>query len=108
MSSRVRFIDLVRPVMGLLPEVEQPLKKVSFIQLILLATIQRQVDLDFHHFVHLFDLLPDPTIWYCKTRRCRSSLLVESYLGLQQGYPHGIGYLPHHYLRHDHATPRWC
>lgn len=28
MSSRVRFIDLVRPVMGLLPEVEQPLKKV--------------------------------------------------------------------------------
>lgn len=29
MSNRVRFIDLVRPVMGLLPEVEQPLKKVS-------------------------------------------------------------------------------
>lgn len=29
MSSRVRFIDLVRPVMGLLPEVEQPLKKVK-------------------------------------------------------------------------------
>lgn len=28
MSSRVRFIDLVRPVMGLLPEVETPLKKV--------------------------------------------------------------------------------
>jgi len=32
MSSRVRFIDLVRPVMGLLPEVEQPLKKVKFIK----------------------------------------------------------------------------
>lgn len=30
MSNRVRFIDLVRPVMGLLPEVEQPLKKVLF------------------------------------------------------------------------------
>ena len=29
MASRVRFIDLVRPVKGLLPEVEQPLKKVS-------------------------------------------------------------------------------
>jgi len=28
MTSRVRFIDIVRPVMGLLPEVEQPLKKV--------------------------------------------------------------------------------
>ena len=30
MTSRVRFIDLVRPVMGLLPEVEQPLKKQQF------------------------------------------------------------------------------
>ena len=29
MTSRVRFIDIVRPVMGLLPEVEQPLKKVD-------------------------------------------------------------------------------
>jgi hypothetical protein len=28
MASRVRFIDLVRPIMGLLPEVESPLKKV--------------------------------------------------------------------------------
>jgi protein transport protein SEC61 subunit alpha len=30
MTSRVRFIDIVRPVMGLLPEVEQPLKKQQF------------------------------------------------------------------------------
>lgn len=30
MSGRVRFIDIVRPVMGLLPEVEQPLKKQQF------------------------------------------------------------------------------
>ncbi len=29
MASRVRFLDLVRPIMGLLPEVESPLKKVS-------------------------------------------------------------------------------
>jgi hypothetical protein len=28
MSQRFRFIDIVRPIMGLLPEVEQPLKKV--------------------------------------------------------------------------------
>lgn len=42
MTSRVRFIDIVRPVMGLLPEVEQPMKKVSFyLSLTLfLATIQ--------------------------------------------------------------------
>lgn len=36
MSSRVRFIDIVRPVMGLLPEVEQPLKKVTPYKLIFL------------------------------------------------------------------------
>ena len=30
MSQRFRFIDIVRPIMGLLPEVEQPLKKVTF------------------------------------------------------------------------------
>ena len=30
MTSRVRFIDIVRPVMGLLPEVEQPMKKQLF------------------------------------------------------------------------------
>lgn len=72
MSSRVRFIDLVRPVMGLLPEVEQPLKKVPSLFLLSssLATIQRQADLDFHHFVHLSDLLPDPSLRYCQARGC--------------------------------------
>lgn len=30
MSNRVRFLDLVRPAMGLIPEVEQPMKKVSY------------------------------------------------------------------------------
>lgn len=30
MSSGIRFIDIVKPVKGLLPEVEQPLKKQAF------------------------------------------------------------------------------
>lgn len=67
MASRVRFIDLVRPVMGLLPEVETPLKKVGlnlFILINLIVTIQRQIDLDFYHSFHLSYLLPNPTIWY--------------------------------------------
>ena len=70
MSTRFRFIDIVRPIMGLLPEVEKPLKKVSYLVTFsslltfLIATIQRQAYLDFHYFVHLFDLLPNSTLRY--------------------------------------------
>jgi hypothetical protein len=35
MSQRLRFIDLVRPIMGILPEVEKPLKKVYSLILII-------------------------------------------------------------------------
>ena len=73
--------------MGILPEVEQPLKKVPtyiFVTLYyLIATIQRQADLDINHFVHLFDMLPDPPLRHGQARRCRPPLLVKSHPGLQ-------------------------
>ncbi len=39
MSNRFRFIDIVRPIMGILPEVEAPLKKVSILALYMIMNI---------------------------------------------------------------------
>jgi hypothetical protein len=73
MSQRFRFIDIVRPIMGILPEVEKPLKKVLYYSSYLseypnhisnIVTFQRQVDMDFNHSFHLFDLLLDTTLWH--------------------------------------------
>ena len=105
MSSRVRFIDLVRPIMPLLPEVEKPMKNVRTLPSYKTATVQRQTDLDCNHSIYLPDLLLDPHLRHDQARRSRSSLLAQSHSCLQQGYPHGTRYLPHNHLWNDHATP---
>lgn len=66
-SDRIRLLSLMRPAMGIIPEVAPPERKVPPIKIIkksdfAIDSAARKNHLDRNHLVHLSHLLSDPDL----------------------------------------------
>lgn len=88
-TERVRLLTLMRPAMGILPEVTNPERKVISAEdsrcvtfYVVLAAFQGKDGLDWYHFVCVSCLLPDPSLRCPSNNWCGSFLLGESRFGV--------------------------
>jgi hypothetical protein len=93
--------------MAIIPEVQEPERKVLSQLNNIPGSIQVQSPMDSNCHSSLLDLLLDSPVWHLQVSSRRPILLDESDLSLQSWYFNGVGYLTHGYSLHDHATPCW-
>ena len=92
---------MLKPILGLMPSVEEPKVQVVFLHG---ASIQREDDIHRPGSLHIPPLLPDSSLRRTALQRRGPTLLDACDSGLEQRHFDGVGHLSSDNLKHGHGS----